>query len=532
MVGKGGIAGACAAVAAISLVSACGDPGRVDAGADESVSLTLAAAGPVENFHPAAGYGRAGVSPVYDGLLRPDPVDGGDVIPDLVPALAAADPEANPAADEWTVTLREGVTFHDGSAFDAADVKATYDVARDAGRGSAVSGDYDLIDDVVIVDDHRVTFRLSHPYGDFRSRLTLAIAPSEFVGQGTVADGPLASRPVGTGPYEVTERTGDLTRYTARDDHWAGRPRVGEILVTVVADDAARAGRVASGEIDGAGVPASVATGMGERGGTTVVTAVSADWRAISLPDHPFLEDPDVRRALNLAVDRDAMVAGPLSGHGRPISTAIPEIFGDAHDPGAVYDHDPAEAERILDDAGWRVGADGVREKDGVRAEIPLYHPADDTQRRDLGMEFSAQMERIGVSFPTRASTWDDITPRLGEVAAVLGGGEAPWDPDQMSRDLFHTREAGTSAYANPGDHGSAELDAVIDEARRTLDDADRARLYREAQRLYLENPSSIFLATVDHAYLVSGDTAPPILEPHIHGEIWGPWWDLRSWPT
>lgn len=516
---------------AVLAIAACGAPGVTADAYPQQVKLAERVA--VDNFHPASGYGQAGVSPIYDGLLRPDPAGGPDVIPDLVPALAAGEPEPDADAGEWTVRLREGVTFHDGSAFDAADVKATYDVARDAAAGSKVAHDYDLIDDVAVVDEHTVTFTLAYPYGAFRSRLTLPIAPSELVGEGSVADGPLGEKPVGTGPYRVTERGGDMVRYAANPDYWGGKPEVGEIVVTVAADDAARAHRVASGELDGAPVPASVATSFEGREGIEVHSAATADWRGISLPKHPFLEDPAVRRALNVAVDREAMVAGPLNGHGRAMSTAIPEMYGDAHDPGAVFRHDVAAAERMFDDAGWRRGPDGVRTKDGVRAEIPLYYVGEDTQRRDLGIEFSAQMARIGVSFPTRASTWDDITPRLGEAAAVLGGGSAPWDPDMMSHDLFHTRGAGTSEYDNPGDYGSAELDAKLDEARRATDDAERARLYREVQQLYVDDPSSIFLATVDHVYLAKEnqwDKGPLILEPHIHGAIWGPWWNLRDW--
>lgn len=497
-------------------------------------TLKLADKDTADNFHPASGYGQAGVSPIYDGLLRPDPTaTGPDRIPDLVPALADGEPVPNADASEWTVKLREGVTFHDGTTFDAADVKATYDVARDASTGSTVSVRYDLIDEVEVVDDSTVTFKLAYPYGGFDSRLTLAIGPSELVAEGDVAGGPLGEKPVGTGPYEVTERTADLVRYTANPDYWDGAPEVGEFLVTVAADDAARAQRVASGELDGAHVPPSVAVNFEGRDGIEVVTATTADWRGISLPKHPFLEDPEVRRALNIAVDREAMVDGPLLGKGRAISTALPEIYGDSHNPGAVFRHDVAEAERILDDAGWKKGGDGVREKDGVRAEVPLYYSGDDTQRRDIGIEFSAQMKRIGVSFPTTASTWDDITPRLGEAAAVLGDGSAPWDEDMTSYDLFHTREADTSEYSNPGDYGSAELDAKLDEARRATDPGERSRLYREVQELYIDNPSNIFLVTVDHVYLAKDNRwnrGGTILEPHIHGATWGPWWNLRDW--
>ncbi|MFC3850534.1 ABC transporter substrate-binding protein [Corynebacterium hansenii] len=518
------------AVGSLAL-AACGTG---DAGDDGyPTTLKLADKDTADNFHPASGYGQTGISPIYDGLLKPDASAGSDVIPRLVPALAAEEPKANADASEWTVKLREGVTFHDGTAFDAADVKATYDVARDASKGSKVSMRYDVIDEVKVVDDNTVTFKLAYPYGGFASRLTLAIAPSELVGEGDVVNGPLGEKPVGTGAYSVTERTGDLVRYTANPDYWGGKPEVGEFLVTLASDDAARAQRVASGELDGAHVPPSVAKNFEGRSGVEVVTATTADWRGISLPKHPFLKDPAVRRALNLAVDRDAIVSGPLLGKGRAISTAVPEIYGDSHNPDATFGHDTAEAERILDEAGWRKGADGVREKDGVRAEIPLYYSGEDTLRRDVGIEFSAQMARIGVSFPTTASTWDDITPRLGEAAAVLGGGSAPWDVDMFAYDLLHTREAATSEYSNPGDYGSPELDAKLDEARRATDAGERARLYREAQAMYAENPSNIFLATIDHVYLAKENKwnrGSTILEPHIHGATWGPWWNLRDW--
>ena len=185
------------AVGSLAL-GACGSADAGDAG-----TLKLADKDTADDFHPASGYGQAGISPIYDGLLRPDPASGPDRIPDLVPALAAEEPEPNADASEWTVKLRGGVTFHDGTAFDAADVKATYDAARDASTGSKVSMHYDLIDEVRVVDDSTVAFELAYPYGGFASRLTLPIAPSELVDEGT-----LGEKPVGTGPYEVTSEEG------------------------------------------------------------------------------------------------------------------------------------------------------------------------------------------------------------------------------------------------------------------------------------------------------------------------------------
>lgn len=120
-----------------SLVTACGDPGQSEASGDSEhpTRLVLADRKAGDGFHPATGYGQTGVSPVYDGLLRPVP-NGPEKVPNFVPALAAEMPTSNADATEWTVKLREGVKFTDGSDFDAEDVKASYAIARDLESGS------------------------------------------------------------------------------------------------------------------------------------------------------------------------------------------------------------------------------------------------------------------------------------------------------------------------------------------------------------------------------------------------------------
>lgn len=516
-------------------LAACGTGNATSAhnGGDYPTRLTLSGGYSDENYHPAFGHSESGVSMVYDGLLRPEPTNGPGSIPNLVPALADTAPKPSENGKTWTVTLRDNVTFSDGSEFDAADVKATYDVARDASTGSAISHMYSVIEDVEVVDKQTVAFHLNLPYGNFPARLTLGIAPSELVGEGTVDSGPLAQRPVGTGPYVLKEHTGNEARFTAREDYWAGASAIKDVVVAVIADDAARAQRVATGELSGAIIAPSMAKNYENRPGLRVVSTPSADWRSISLPDTPFLRAPEVRRALNLAVDRDAMVAGPMAGHGTPISHPISEFYGDAHNPDAVFAHDVAQAEKLLDDAGWHKGPDGVRAKDGVKAEIPLLYVGDDTMRRDMAVEFAAQMEKTGVKFTPQASNWDEITPQMDKVAVVLAGGTSPYDVDLLVYDLLHSRQKDTSEYDNPGDHGSPELDAALDKARAAQDPQERAQAYRDVQELYLDNPSSVFLAYADHVYLEQENTwdqGSAVLEPHLHSATWGPWWNLGQW--
>ena len=529
--------GALAFAPTLTLVAGCGDPSRRAAGGsggDLPTRLVLADRESGDGFHPATGYAQTGVSPVYDGLLALVPSGRSDAMPTFTPALAADMPTHDRDARTWTVKLREGVTFSDGSHLTSRDVKISYDIARKPETGSQVVERYRLISSIDTPDDHTVVFHLAHPMAEFLSRLTYAIAPAALLeASPSITKNSLNAKPVGTGPYVLAETRADEQRFTAHAQHWRGKPAVEEIVVTLIEDETARAQRVAAGEIDGATVPPSLASGLKKKGEVHLDAVTSADWRGISFPGLPEFDDPRVRRALNLAVDRAAFISGPMSGYGTPLETLISPYYGDAHDPKATFGHDVAAAEKLLDEAGWRRGADGRRAKDGTTFEVPLLYAGADSLRRDIAIEFASQMKKLGLTFTLRAGTWDAITPQLTKACAVLGGGSAPYDVSVMVYEYFHTRTATTGPYANPGNHGSPEMDRALDEARSEHDPARRAALYRKIQAAYIENPSALCLATVQHLY-VSRPNAwkkPPLLvEPHIHGVTWGPWWNVGSW--
>ena len=368
-----GVAFALTSVMIGGALVACGDPSRQASGGEGHypTRLILADRQAGDGFHPATGYGQTGVSPVYDGLLRPEP-SSQDKVPNFVPALAAEMPKRNADSTEWTVKLKEGVKFSDGSDFDANDVKASYEVARDISAGSEVVSRYEIIDDVQIKDPHTVVFKLNSPLAEMLSRLTYAIAPSEMLGKEAVTQTKLNTEPVGTGAYHLKERRGDETIFEANENYFDGAPEVKELVVTTAADDTARAQRVAAGEIDGAAIPPSQMKGLEGKDGINVDITKTADWRGISFPETPEFADPKVRLALNLAADRQAFIDGPLAGQGTPISGLLSSIYGDAHDPSLDFQHDVAKAEKLLDEAGWKKNSQGVREKDGKPFHVDL----------------------------------------------------------------------------------------------------------------------------------------------------------------
>lgn len=508
------------------MMVACGTP---DVAEPYPTRLVLADGDHGSGFHPATGHGLAGVSPVYDGLLRPMPAESG-TLPIFAPALAESMPQHNADATQWTVQLKDGITFSDGTAFDAADVQATYQVAMDPEKGSEVASNFAVIRDIATPDPRTVVFSLKHPLADFAARLTLPIAPSEKVAVGDVATNELNTKPVGTGAFRFDSRRDNDTIFKANDNYWGGASPINELVITTATDDSARGQRVLNGELDGAVIPQVMAKNYQGKPSLRVDVAKGADWRAISLPAIPELADARVRRAINAATDRQALVDGPLASFGTPATSPITSHYGEAFNRDATFTEDP---EQLLTAAGWNKNSQGIREKDGKPFHVVLYYPGSDTHRRDIAVEFASQMDRIGLHFEPKAGTWDEITPLMDKTAVVLGGGETPYDLTLSSYDYLHTRTVETGPYHNPGNYGSAELDQVLEKARAELDPTRRAELWRKAQELYVANPSLVMIANVDHVYVSkpnSWQKPDLLLEPHIHGATWGPWWRLSEW--
>ena len=513
------------AVASTLTLAGCATPAPT-----EPDQLVLADGQALGDYNPVSGYGELGVSPLYEGLFRPR-ADTDTVVPDLVPALATAAPTpAGPG--RWRVPLREDVTFSDGSSFDSADVVATYAAVRDPAVASEISTHLAPITAVTADGPHAVLVDVATA-ADPTPFLLLGIVASEHVEPKPAAEWAVNTAPVGTGPYRLESLRPDQAVMVARDDYWGTPAAVRRVVYTYTPDDNVRAQRIITGEVDGVNLPPALVDSVAGDGVHTVAVQ-SADWRGLSLPaGNPFTADPNARVAMNLGVDRDAMVRDVLAGHGRAAGSPVAAVYGDAYNPDAQFDYDAEQARRILDDAGWRTGPGGVREKDGARATFDLLYNASDTLRRDLAVAFAAAMKPLGIEVAPRGTSWDEIDTRMGDSAVLLGGGETPYSIDSQVYDTLHTRVPDSSPYSNPGNFTGPGLDGLLEQARESAPGADKDALYREIQAVYRAHPSHVFLAFLDHTYAYRDDgwrPVAPILEPHSHGVSWGPWWDIAAW--
>ncbi|GAB3274678.1 ABC transporter substrate-binding protein [Parasphingorhabdus pacifica] len=481
-----------------------------------------------ESLNPLLGYGQEGAAKFYDGLMAFDGTGA------MRPALAAEAPRSEAGATSWTVRLREGVTFHDGTPLEAQDVVATYRAAIDPAYASTISSEYSMLADVRAIDSHTVRFDLNIPYAPWPSKLSLGILPGEKLAEPVPQDkSELNTSPVGTGPYRLVEwRQGDRMVWEANPDYWDGAPEVGEVTVVFSEDDNTRAQRLRSGEFDGTVLPPVLAESVGVDGYRTVHHE-TADYRGIALPnEHPVAGDPAVRLALNHAVDRDGMLKALLGGHGVPAHTPIPESMGDSYDAGAKFDFDRKRAEGILESAGWRIGPDGIRERAGQRARFTLMYFADDSLRKDFARAFASDVKAVGIEVELAGVDRSVVPERLDTDGIVLGGGN-PMDPDPQAYKSLHSSVIGTGTYNNPGRYRNEAVDAALDGGRRSTDPAERAEFYKRMQRAYVADPGLVYLAFIDHSYVLREgrwEGYRPAIEPHTHGTTWGPWWNIEDW--
>ncbi|MGY0020521.1 ABC transporter substrate-binding protein [Streptomyces sp. YJ-C3] len=514
-----------AAVTALALTAAaCATPDD-DAKGGGADSAVVGIAYEPDTLSPLLGYGKDGNSKLFDGLLTHD----ADM--KLKPALATALPKVTDGGRTYTYTLRDGVKFSDGKPFTSKDVVFTYETILDKKTNNASRTELDAVKSVEAKGDDTVVFHLEYPYAPFAERTVLPIAPEHVAGRQDVNNGAFTTRPVGTGPYTlVTWSKGEKLVFKANPDYWGGAPKIKNFTMAIIKDDDVRATRLRSGDLDGAILPPNLARTFKDDTGKKTYAAKTFDYRVVTLPTgNKVAGDRAIRRALDIGVDRKAMVDRILEGAGKaaygPVPTDSPWFA-----KGTERTYDVAKAKKLLDRAGWKAGAGGVRARDGVRASFPLWYLTGDKLRQDHALAYASDAKKLGIDIKVESGTWEVIEPRMPKDAVLAGGG-APADPDFDQYTLLKSSLAG-DGFNNMAWYENAEVDAALEDGRRSGDDTERRAAYDTVQRELVKDPGYTFLTHIDHLYVVDarfgGLTTQT--EPHDHGLASGPWWNVEDW--
>ncbi|MFI7676787.1 ABC transporter substrate-binding protein [Actinophytocola sp. NPDC049390] len=491
---------------AAALAGACtGDPAPPASGDPDGTAMVIAVADEPADVNPLSGFAEHGAAKLYDGLVEHQ----ADL--SLRPALATGLPEPSADGRSWTVRLRSGVTFSDGSPLEAQDVVATYRAVLDPKRKSPLRQRFAMLKGVTAVNPATVRFDLTAPYAPFPELLVLGVVSSESV---------TTREPVGTGPYELESWTrGERMVLAANETYWNDPPAIEKVTVEFIPDDKARADRLRDGKLDGAALPPPLAAGFEEADGMMVAYHSAADVRAVVLPtDNPVTGDPAMRLALNHAVDRRTMVEEAVATKARVAYTPMPHVLAEFVDPDATFEFDVTTALDALSAGGWLPGTAGVRTKNGVPARFTLRYPAGDSVSAALARSFAENALAVGVEVTPEAVTTSGPGP------AVVRFGD-PFDPDPRLYPLVHSGSA-------LGGYHDATVDGALVTGRTATDPAERATAYRKFQRAWVTAPGMVVLVAPNHTYVMreSWDGYVPVVDASGADFTWGAWWNLEEW--
>lgn len=503
------------------VVSACGGGAASTSSAEAPDQLTLAIGGePEDGFDPTLGWGRYG-SPLFQSTLLTRDADL-EVVPDL-----ATDWGVSEDGLVWTVDVRDDALFSDGTPLTAEDVAYTFTTAAESGGLTDVTA----LDEAVAVDEDTVELRLVRPQSTFVNRLiSLGIVPAASHG----AD--YAREPIGSGPFRMVQwDQGQQLIVERNEDYYGQAPAFQRIVFQFTGEDASLAAANA-GQVDMVAVPSQLATG--DIAGMALEVVESVDNRGMTFPYVPddgettdtgepigndVTSDVAVRRAVNLAVDRAALVEGVLEGYGSPATGPVDGLPW-AEPQAAIADADTDAAEDLLTEAGWvDDDGDGVRENDGTPAAFTLLYPADDSLRQGLALAVADMLAPVGIDVTPSGESWDVIEQRMHADAVLFGWGSQ--DPTEMYN-LYSSTEAGVE-YWNPGFYADPAVDQALEAAMAATDEETANEFWRAAQWDGAGTgfgPSGdaawAWLVNLDHTYYVDEclDLGSPQVEPHGHG--------------
>ena len=430
---------------------------------------------------------------IYDGLVRYK-----DGTLEVEPALAT-DWTISEDGTVYTFTLQEGVTFHDGSAFDAEAVKFNFDRMLDEAHPYHDTGPFPLafffssIESVDVIDSQTVSFTLNGPYAPFLSNLAyptgLIVSPAAVMEHG--AD--FGRNPSGTGAFTFGEwRSNEAVVVQANPDYWGGAPELEAVVFRPITDANTRTAEMLAGGIDLMVEVPPVA--LSEFQGDTYTVHEQAGphvWFLIlNAKEGPFA-DVRVRQAANYAINKEAIVNDVLEGTAEVAAGPTPPAFAWAYNPDLEpYPYDPDRARELLAEAG----AEG--------AELTFYVTEGGSGMLDpvaMGTAIQADLEAVGLNVTIETYEWNTF---LGNVNPGLEGkadmAEMAWmtnDPDTLPFLALRTEAWPENGGFNSGYYSNPEVDALLDAARVETEQDERARLYKEMQVIVQEDAPWVFVA-------------------------------------
>lgn len=490
------------------------------------------------NFNPLL-YVNTGVETsvefiVFDALWKINPA--GEFVPNLaveIPTQANGGVSAD--GRTWTIKLRPDVMWHDGTPFTAADVLFTLDTILNPKVVVRSRNGHEHVASYSAADDHTVKITLKDDFAPYMvSWQKTSVVPKHILS--AIADintAPFNTNPVGTGPFKFKTRVaGSYIEFEPNPKYHGGAPKLTSLVQKYVPDQQSLYAQFQTGEVDIydlQGIPPLLyQKAKGLPGGKIMLSASPFVEFIYFNCGKPQFADKKVRQALYQAVDKKGWIDAVYYGVPIPTLSYLPPNHWaynkNLKDPG----FDLKKATALLDDAGWKPGADGVRAKDGVRLAFTMSTTAGNKSREQSQQLVQQNWKKIGVEMTIKnmpaSVVWGDYTVK-SEFDTLMVGWDALLYPDPDYTDRVHSKlipaKGGTGSnyvqYENP------EIDELCAKGVAVVDQAERKKIYDRIQEILFED---LPFAPIFAYELIVG------VKDRVHGYEVNPYTPINSWNT
>lgn len=409
---------------------------------------------------------------------------------------------SNDDATEFTITLREGVKFQDGTPFNSESVKANLSRLGDQTKGLKRNSLYKMIDSVDIINNHTVKVKLNQSFGAFINTLAhpSAVMWSPKVLKAYPKEAELRLHPVGTGPFIFEEwNPGKDVKLVKNESYWqAGWPKVDSVTFFPAPEDSTRVASLKSGQVDAVyPLPADLVNTVREDQNLSIQRdpSIYLMYMAINT-QHKELSDVRVRQALNYALDRNLWLKVNAASMGVPAHSAMaPNVQFYKKQSSPDYSYNPEMAKKLLKEAGYENGL-----------ELKLW-TSNSTPRVRTAQFVKQQLAQVGIkvtvvpmdSGTRNAKLWSIQDPKKAEFDLYYGGwSPSTGDADWALRPLFAS-ESWTPTSYNVSYYSNDGVDKAIMGGLKTANLMQRANSYAKAQELIWKEAPVVFMGTPDN---------------------------------
>ncbi|RDZ41371.1 ABC transporter substrate-binding protein [Haloferax sp. Atlit-47N] len=446
-----------------------------------------------------------------------------------------------------SITLREGVMFHNGEEFTAEDFVATYRRFVDSDYEYYAGDDYvsaygpftlgSWIDEIQVDGDYSMTIQLTQSYAPFLRNLAMFAASVHSLAAIEEYGTELSSNPVGTGPFQLSnlDDANEIIRLEANSEYWGDGPNVDEVVFVTIGQNSTRAQSLASGEldiIDGLGAQSSVQVENASNANLVRTEGINIGYMAFNMASREEFRDRRVRQAVSHAINTEAIVNEIYSGFATQASQPLPPNVLGHNDDIDPYPYDPEEAQRLLEEAGY---GDGFSFELATFQNPRGYNPSPIQTAETV----ASNLGEIGIEVDINQQSFGpflEYTAQGRHDACFLGWYTDNADPDNFMYVLLHPQveeseltegqdwvsfDAEGYNTSNRSAWANREYMDLVEQGQSTYDEAERESLYNEANQIAHDEAPWVYLDYADElrgvSSRVSGFQVAAISGPYLN---------------